>query len=72
MPREVLTDNMAAIVTVSGGARRKHPRILQFGRDFGLRIRLCRARSPQTKGKVESSNRFLDRLLHHSRVFKCN
>lgn len=70
MPREVLTDNMAAIVTVSGGARRKHPRILQFERDFGLRIRLCRPRSPQTKGKVESSNRFVSWLLPYQGTLK--
>ena len=61
---------MAAIVTVSGGARRKHPRILQFERDFGLRIRLCRARSPETKGKVESSNRFVSWLLPYQGTLK--
>ena len=62
MPREVLTDNMSAVVSCTGGERRKHRRILQFERDFGLRIRLCRPRSPQTKGKVESSNRFVNWL----------
>lgn len=62
LPREILTDNMAAVVSVDGKSKRKHPRILQFERDFGVRIRLCRARSPQTKGKVESSNRFVDWL----------
>ena len=64
---EILTDNMSAIVSVSGdgkdGRRRKHPGILQWEKDSGIAIRLCKVRSPQTKGKVESSNRFVDRLL---------
>lgn len=63
MPREVLTDNMSAVVSCDGKAKRKHARILQFERDFGLKIRLCRVRSPETKGKVESSNRFVNWLL---------
>ena len=63
MPREVLTDNMAAVVSCDGKSRRKHARILQFERDLGLKIKLCRVRSPETKGKVESSNRFVNWLL---------
>ncbi|MDD6240437.1 MAG: IS21 family transposase [Eubacteriales bacterium] len=64
---EILTDNMSAIVSVSedgrDGRRYKHPNILQWEKDSGIPIRLCRVRSPQTKGKVESSNRFVDRLM---------
>lgn len=62
VPRHILTDNMAAVVACRGGTKKKLPRIVQLERDLGCPIILCRARSPQTKGKVESSNRFLDRL----------
>ena len=68
---EILTDNMSAIVSVSGegrdGSRRKHPSVLQWEKDSGIKIRLCKPRTPQTKGKVESSNRFVNRLLAYDR-----
>jgi transposase len=54
----MLTDDMAAIVSITNGSRRKHPKILAFERDLGVRMRLCGPRSPETKGKVESANRF--------------
>lgn len=67
-PEEILTDNMSAIVSISrcGERRRKHPNIMQWERDAGIRIRLCKPRSPETKGKDESANRFLARLLAYN------
>lgn len=62
MPREIVTDNMAAIVSCRGGTRKKLPQIAQLEKDLGIKIRLCKPRTPQTKGKVESSNRFVNRL----------
>ncbi len=63
MPREIVTDNMAAIVSCRGNTRKKLPQIVQLEKDLGIRIRLCKPRTPETKGKVESSNRFVNRLL---------
>lgn len=63
IPREILTDNMAAVVSCTGGGRRKLAPIAQLERDLGCRIRLCRPRTPETKGKVESSNRFVNWLM---------
>lgn len=64
VPRgEYLTDNMAAIVSVRNGGKRKHPKIIAFERDLGCRIALCRARRPETKGKDESANRFVEWLM---------
>lgn len=64
---EILTDNMSAIVSVSeqgkGEKRRKHQNIMQWESDSGIHIRLCKPRSPETKGKDESANRFINRLL---------
>lgn len=65
-PEEILTDNMSAIVDVRGKNKVKHSKILQLEKDLGVKIRLCKARSPETKGKVESSNRFVSRLLAYN------
>ena len=58
-PAEWVTDNMSALVVVQGGRRVRVERAFSFARDAGFEIKLCRRRSPETKGKVESSNRFL-------------
>lgn len=46
--RQWLTDNMSAVAA--------------FARDAGFELALCRPRTPRTKGKDESANRFLSRL----------
>lgn len=67
---EILTDNMSAIVSISNidgsNVRRKHQNISAWEKDSGIRIRLCKPRSPETKGKVESSNRFVNRLAAYN------
>lgn len=62
IPEEALTDNMSALVTFSGGRRRRVERARRFAEEAGLRLVLCRPGSPETKGKDESANRFLSRL----------
>lgn len=62
MPQEVLTDNMSAIVSIQNGRKIKHPIIKAFEKDTGIRIRLTNVRSPETKGKTESSNRYVNWL----------
>ncbi|NMB13943.1 MAG: transposase family protein, partial [Gallicola sp.] len=54
------TDNMSAIVSVTSSKRKVHPRIASFFKDLGVKLELCQIRSPQTKGKCESSNRFIN------------
>ena len=61
-PREMLTDNMSALVSVLKTGRSVHPGVAQFSRDMGVRFRFAEPRTPQTKGKDESSNRFAKRL----------
>lgn len=61
-PKQLLTDNMSAVVSIVGGMKTKHPIIKQFEKDIGVHIHLCKCRSPQTKGKVESANRFVQWL----------
>lgn len=62
MPKRILTDNMTAVVSINNGTRQKHPIIKQFESDIGIHIQLCKVRHPYTKGKVESSNRFVEWL----------
>lgn len=69
VPREWVTDNMSALVTVKGGRRLKVQRAYEFAKAAGFELKLCRPRSPQTKGKVESSNRFLSRLMAYQGDF---
>lgn len=56
--KEVLTDNMSAIVNVSEGKKIIHPSIVQFFKDIEVKLSLCKARTPQTKGKDEVSNKY--------------
>lgn len=59
VPSEWLTDNMSAIAAIGGdGRRRRDPRVERFAREAGFEIVLCAPRTPETKGKVESANRF--------------
>lgn len=62
VPQHILTDNMAAVVSITNGTKRKHTKIQAFEKDIDCKIKLCKARSPQTKGKDESANRFVSWL----------
>ena len=53
---------MSSIVSIQNNRRIKHPKILQLEKDLGLEIKLCKVKTPQTKGKDESANRFLNWL----------
>ncbi len=70
MPRKVKTDSMSAIVTIHDSHRKKHSIIKQFERDTGIEIKLCEIRSPETKGKVEVSNKFMSWLKPYDRNIK--
>ena len=60
--RTLVTDNMSSIVSSSASGRRVSARFARFAAAAGFELELARPRSPQTKGKVESSNRLLSRL----------
>ncbi len=57
-PRRALTDNMSAIVNVSGKKKTIHPTVNQFMKDMDVELQLCKARHPYTKGTVEVSNKY--------------
>ena len=56
VPEELVTDNMSALVSLSGGRRRRVERAWRFADEAGFRLVLCAPRSPETKGKDESAN----------------
>ncbi len=43
---------------------------MAFAKDYGFRPRNCRVRSPETKGKVESKNRFISWLKPYEGEFR--
>ena len=54
------TDNMSAVVSVKNGSRKIHPKIKSFFKDIDVKLELCNIRTPESKGKDESSNRFVN------------
>ena len=69
VPEELVTDNMSALVSLSGGRRRRVERAWRFADEAGFRLVPCAPRSPETKGKDESANRFLSRLAAYEGEF---
>lgn len=55
----VLTDNMSAVVSIKNHDKTIHSKIRQLFKDIGCELKLCKPRTPQTKGKDENSNKFV-------------
>ena len=69
--KEVLTDNMSAIVNVDEHREKTiHPTIVQFFKDLDVELKLCKTRTPQTKGKCETSNKFVKWLYAYNGKIK--
>lgn len=69
VPREIMVDNMKTVMDRPRTRRyegRINKRFQAFADDFGFRVRPCVARSPQSKGKVESTMRLLDEIQAYS------
>lgn len=69
VPREILFDNMASVVDMTGNKRRVNPKFYAFAKDFNFKVRLCKPRHPFTKGKVEAANKFMDWILPYEGEF---
>lgn len=65
VPDELVTDNMK---TVMDEARTEHfpgkinAKFEQFAKDFGFKVKPCISGRPRTKGKVETTMKFLDEI----------
>lgn len=60
VPKELLFDNMATVSNTNVTPKKPTDSIMQMAKDFGFKVRLCKARSPQTKGTVEARNKIID------------
>lgn len=70
LTKEVLTDNMSAIVNVNGKMKTIHPSITQFFKDIDVELHLCKTKTPQTKGKDEVSNKYAQWLRSYDGKIK--
>lgn len=63
VPREVLFDNTKTVIIerdgYGPGLHRWHAGMLEFARDCGFQLRVCRPYRARTKGKVERFNGYL-------------
>lgn len=63
VPKEILFDNAAAVVDITGEKIKVNSRFKSFAKDFGFEVKLCNPRHSYTKGKVEAANKFIDWIL---------
>ncbi len=70
VPKYLLTDNMRAVVDISGNRRKVNTEFSQFAKDMGVAVKLCRPRTPQTKGKDETANKFMSWLIPYNHEFE--
>ena len=71
IPKRLLFDNMSTVAIIGEKKKKIHQRIVQFSKDFGFEARLCRTRSPETKGTNEARNKILDTVRAVERQIKC-
>ena len=70
VPKEILTDNMRSIVDIVGNQRKVNKEFNQFAKDMGFVVKLCQPISPQTKGKDETANKFMNWLIPYNHEFE--
>lgn len=71
VPKRLLTDNMRTVVDIDQNNNRKvNSSFKQFLKDMGTEIKLCRPSTPETKGKVETCNKFMTWLTPYNHEFE--
>lgn len=70
VPKELLFDNMATVSNTNVTPKKPTDSIMQMAKDFGFKVRLCKARSPQTKGTVEARNKIIDWIRAYEGEFE--
>lgn len=67
----MLTDRMRTVIlgTADDGTPKWHPLFADFAATIGLVPKVCKARRPQTKGKVERSVRYIKENFLPGRIF---
>ena len=72
VPKTIITDNMKPIVNKPRTRYFKgavNSQFEEFSKDFGFKLILRKAKSPQTKGKVESQMKILDEIRAYNGTF---
>ena len=73
VPKEILFDNMATVVDRANsriGNVKLNTKFIQYSKDIGFNPITCRIFRPQTKGKVESLAKLVDRLQVYNHEFE--
>lgn len=64
VPKTIITDNMKSVMNKPRTRyfkREVNSQFEEFSKDFGFKVVLCKAKTPQTKGKIESQMKILDK-----------
>ena len=73
VPKEIVFDNMATVVDRANsriGNVKLNTKFVQYSKDIGFNPITCRIYRPQTKGKVESLAKLVDRLQVYNHEFE--
>lgn len=65
-----LFDNMSTAADVSVRPKKVNSKMKQFAKDIGFEVKLCKTRSPETKGSNESRNKILDWIRPYDHDFE--
>lgn len=60
IPSRILFDNMSTAADTNVYPKRINAKLVQFAKDFSFEAKLCKVKSPETKGTNESRNKILD------------
>lgn len=64
-----LFDNMSTAADVSVRPKKVNAKMKQFAKELGFEVRLCKTRTPKTKGTNESRNKILDWIRAYDHEF---
>ena len=73
-PKELVIDNLKQFVvksrTTNGDLAILNTKFEEFCKDYGITVKTCMARRPQTKGKTETQNKVVDQLKNYNGMYK--
>ncbi len=70
IPNKLLFDNMSTAADTNVNKKRINAKLVQFAKDLGFEVKLCKVRSPETKGSNESRNKILDWIRAYDGEFE--
>lgn len=72
-PEELVIDNLKQFVmksrTTKGDQAILNTKFEEFCKDFGIKVKTCMPRRPQTKGKTETQNKVVDQLKNYNGIY---